>query len=162
MIIPIHISVRGVIFASIIILGLGVFVVINNSKGKLEYDKTTGIIEYLDKEFQNLPSRHKGEYRYLKIDAYPFLFEIYEPNSEPTAKRIDDLQVGDKVDIYYYETSNTINEELNRFAQFIDMNEQPYFIRSGFQEQIGYVVIGLAVILNLMAFVFWKKGKLNW
>lgn len=130
--IPIHISVRGVIFASIIVLGLGIFVIVNNSKNKTEYDKSTGTVEYFDKEFQNLPTRHKGDFRYLKVDTYPYLFEIYEPNSEPTDKTIDDLKVGDKIDIYYYETSDTRNVGLNRFAQFIDSNGQPYFIRNGF------------------------------
>jgi len=162
MIIPIHISVRGVFFASIICLGLGIFVIINNSKEKSEYDRATGIIEYFDKEFQNLPTRHKGDFRYLKVDTYPYLFEIYAPNSEPTEKKVNELKVGDKIDIYYYETANTISEGLNRYTQFIDKDKQPYFIRSGFQVQLGYVLIGLWAIINLMAFVFWKKRKLNW
>ena len=135
---------------------------VNNSKDKFEYDKATGIVEYYDKEFENLPTRHNGDFRYLKIDSYPYLFEIYEPNSEPTEKSIDDLKVGDKIEIYYYETSDTRNIGLNRFAQFIDKNGQPYFVRSGFQKQLGFVVIGLSILLNILAFVFWKKGKLKW
>lgn len=157
--IPIIISVRGVIFASIIVLGFGIFVIVNNSKDKSEYDKSTGAIEYIDKEFQNLPIRHKGDFRYLKVDTYPYLFE---PNSEPTGKDIDDLKVGDKIDIYYYETSNTRNIGLNRFAQFIDQGGQPYFIRNGVQKQLGFIIIGLCVLMNIMAFAFWKKGKLKW
>ncbi len=160
--IPIIISVRGVIFTSIIVLGLGIFVIVNNSKEKSEYDKSTGTIEYLEKKFQNFPIRNKGDYRYLKVDTYPYLFEIYEPNSEPTDKRIDDLNVGDKIDVYYYETSDTKNSGLNRYIQFIDKEEQAYFVRNGFQKQLGFVIIGLCVLMNIMAFIFWKKGKLNW
>lgn len=119
MVIPIITSVRGVIFASLMVLGLAIFVTINNSKEKLEYDKATGIIEYYDKEFQNLPTRHKGDYRYLKINSYPYLFEIYKPNSLPTEKTIDDLTLGQEIDIYYYETSDTRNIGLNRFTQFM-------------------------------------------
>lgn len=162
MLIPIIISVCGVIFASIIVLGLGIFVIVNNSKDKKEYDKSTGTIEFFDKEFQNLPTRHKGDFRYLKIDSYQYLFEIYEPNSEPTELSIDDLKVGDKVDIYYYETSDTKNIELNRFAQFIDQGGKAYFIPNGFQKQLGFIIIGLCVLMNIMAFAFWKKGKLKW
>lgn len=162
MIIPVHISVRGVIFASLIVIGMGIFAIVMNSKEKSEYSKVSGTILYFEKEFQNLPTRHKGDFRYLKVDTYPFAFEIYEPNSKPTERKIDDLKVGDKIDIYYYETSNTINERLNRFIQFINMDEQPYFIRSGFQKQLGYIIIGLSLLMNLMAFAFWKKGKLNW
>lgn len=144
------------------VLGLAIFVTINNSKEKLEYDKATGIIEYYDKEFQNLPTRHKGDYRYLKINSYPYLFEIYKPNSLPTEKTIDDLTLGQEIDIYYYETSDTRNIGLNRFTQFIDKNDKPHFIRSGFQKQLGYLIIGISLLLNVMAFVFWKKGKLKW
>lgn len=162
MVIPIIISVRGVIFASVIVLGLGIFAIVNNSKDKIEYDKSSGIIEYFDKKFQNLPTRHKGDFRYLKIDSYPYHFEIYEPNHEPTEKSIDDLKVGDKIDIYYYETSDTRNVGLNRFAQFIDKNDRPYFIRSRFQRQLGFVIIGVSILLIFLAYVFWKRGKLKW
>lgn len=160
--IPIIISVRGVIFTSIIVLGLGIFVIVNSSKEKSDYDKSTGTIEYFAKEFQNLPTRHKGDFRYLKVDSYPYLFEIYEPNSEQTKNKIDDIKVGDKIDIYYYETPDTRNIRLNRFTQFIDKEGQPYFIRNGFQKQLGFVIVGLCILINIMALIFWKKGKLNW
>jgi hypothetical protein len=162
MTIPIIISFRGVILVSIIGLASAIFIILNNSKDKVEYDKSIGAIEYLDIEYQNLPSRNKGAYRYLKIDSYPYLFEIYEPNSKPSDKTIDDLKVGDIIEIYYYEIPETRNIGLNRFTQFIDSNGQSYFIRNGFQEQIGYALIVLCVLITLMALVFWKKGKLNW
>lgn len=155
-------NVRGIFFTSIVVLGMGVFVVVNNSKEKKDHDKSTGTIEYFAKEFQDLPIRDKGDFRYLKIDTYPYVFEIYEPNSEPTQKSIDDLKVGDKIDIYYYETSNTRDEGLNRFAQFIDQKGQSYFARNGFQKQLGFVVIGLAILLNVMSFALYKKGKIKW
>ncbi len=160
--IPIIISVRGIIFTTIIVFLLGVFVIINNSKEKTEYTKSTGNIEYLEKEFQDLPTRHKGDFRYLKINSYNYLFEIYEPNSEKTKMSIDDLKVGDKIDIYYYETSDTQNSELNRFTQFIDKEGKPYFIRNGFQKQLGIVVIGFSILMNFIAYGLWKFKKLKW
>lgn len=160
--IPIIISVRGVIFTSIIVLGLGIFVIVNSSKEKSDYDKSTGTIEYFDKEFHNLPTRHKGNFRYLKLNSYPYLFEIYEPNSEQTENKIDDIKVGDKIDIYYYETPDTRNSGLNRYTQFIDKEGKSYFIRNGFQKQLGFVIVGLCILMNIMALVFWKKGNLKW
>ncbi|UBM60971.1 hypothetical protein LAG90_10050 [Marinilongibacter aquaticus] len=144
------------------ILGLGIFVTVNNSKDKVEYDKSTGTVEYYDKEFLNLPTRHKGDFRYVKIDSYPYVFEIYKLNSEPAVFTIDDLKVGDEIDVYYYETSDTRNVGLNRFAQFIDKNGQPYFVRSGFQKYLGFVIVGLSILLNIIAFLLWKKGMLKW
>jgi hypothetical protein len=160
--IPIHISVRGVIFATAMVAILGILVIHNSSKKKNEYKKSIGKIEYLEKQFQDLPNRDFGKYRYLKIDSYPYLFEIYEPNSEKTKLTIDDLKKGNLIDIYYYETSDTRISGLNRFAQFIDREGQPYFIRNGFQKQLGYVILVLVLLTNIMAFIFWKKGKLIW
>lgn len=160
--IPVHISVRGVIIVSIIIFGIGIFVIVSNSQEKTAYNKVTGSIEYFEKEYQKLPIRHKGDFRYLKVSTYPYMFEIYAPNSMPTEKTIDDLSVGDSIDIYYYEISDTKNEGINRFTQFIDKDGQPYFIRNGFQKQLGYILIGLCVLMNVMASIFWKKGKLEW
>lgn len=84
------------------------------------------------------------------------------PAVKKTAKSIDDLKVGDLIDVYYYETQNTHDEQMNRFAQFIDHHKKPYFIRNGFQKQMGLVVIVLGISLNLMSYIFWKIGKLDW
>lgn len=159
---PIIISVRGILIASSIVGALSALVISNNSKDKSDYKISTGVIQYLEKGYQNLPTRNKGDYRYLKIATYPYLFEIYMPNSLETTQRIDDLKQGDAIDIYYYETANTQVEQLNRFVQFIDHNNQPYFIRDSFQKQLGYVLVGLAFLLNLIGFIFWNTGKLEW
>ena len=162
MFIPYFITVRGVFFVSLLIFFLGYRVVVNSSKSKQEYTKATGRIEFLEQEYQDKPNRDKGKYRYLKVASYPYVFEIYEPNHEPTLKLIDDLQAGDVVEIYFYETSNTTQEGINRFAQFIDHNGEAYFVRSGFQKQLGYIVLGLGVLVNLVALFFWKQGQLRW
>ena len=159
---PVHNSFRGVIYTSLFVIGLGIFVIINNSKEKSEYEKVTGRIEFFSKEYQNLPTRDKGDYRYLKIETYPYPFEIYEPNSIKTEKKLDDLAKGDTIDIYFFETSYTGDDKLNRYVQFIDKDRQPYFVRNHFKEQLGYVIILLGILLVLMAYFFWKKGKLEW
>jgi len=156
------ISFRGVISTSIILLGIGIFVIVNNSKEKSEYKKSTGTIEYFDKVFQNLPTRNLGDYRYLKVNTYPYLFEIYMPNNKVNDVSLDNLEVGDIIDIYYYETSDTKNAGINRFTQFIDVEGLAYYIRNGFQSQLGYVLIVLSSAMILMAFILWKKGKLHW
>jgi hypothetical protein len=155
-------SFRGITFASLIVVGLGILVIVNNSKEKKEYIKATGQIEYYAKEFNNLPLRHKGDFRYLKIDNYPFIFEIYEPNNQVLDKSIDDFQVGNTIEIYYYETANTAKEKINRHVQFIDFNGKAYFIRNAFQKQMGFAIVGIGLLTALMAYLFWKKRKLNW
>lgn len=162
MIVPIFNSVRGIILVAIIVSIMSLFIIRNNSKEKNEYLKAEGKIEYFDKQFQNLPSRHEGDFRYLIIDNYPYPFEIYEPNKEPTNKTIDDLKVGDNIEIYYYEINNTHNERLNKFTQFIDKNGEPYFIRNSFQQNLGFGLIGMCILMILGAIGLWKFDKLKW
>lgn len=162
MILPIHISVRGVLVASLIIAALSIFVIRNSSKEKLEYESINGKIEYIGKEYQHLPTRHKGDFRYLLVEGYPYPFEIYEPNSKPTVNVIDDLRVGDIVDIYFYEIDNTHKIGINKFTQFIDKNRTPYFIRNSFQKSLGYLILGMCLLLNIGSFILWKFKKLKW
>ncbi len=160
--IPIIASVRGILFTSLILVTLGVFIVLNNSKEKAEYEKRTGKIEYLEETYLNLPNRDFGKYRYLRIDSYDYVFEIYIENSSKGERSIDALKLGDLIDTYFYETGNTHSEEINRYIQFIDKNEKPYFIRGNFQEQLGYVILGLVLLLNIGSFILWKKKKIVW
>lgn len=162
MYIPYHTSVRGVIFVSLIIIGLAVTVIWNSTKDKTAYEKSVGVITFFDKRYQGIRDQHPGDYRYIELDTYPYVFQIYVPNSAPTIKSINDLKIGDQIDIYYYETSDTRDSRVNRYVQFIDSRGQAYFKRNGFQQQLGYVIIGLGLLLNIIAYLFWKKGKLSW
>jgi len=162
MFIPIQISVRGIAFVSIFIFILGFFVVKNNSKEKTDYEKATGVVEFFENKFQNLPIMSNENYRYIKIDSYPYVFEIYAPDSEPTDYSIDDLKIGDTINIYYYEINQTHKIGINRFLQFIDKDEKAYFIRNDFQKNLGYFVIFLGIALNLMSLILWKMKKIVW
>lgn len=52
MIIRIIISFRGVIFAMLLVLGMGIFQMAKNSRNKMEYDKSTGTVYFLEKSFK--------------------------------------------------------------------------------------------------------------
>ncbi len=149
-------------FISILLIGIAAFVISYNTKEKNEYIKKTGQIEYFEHTYQDLPTRHHGEYRYLKIDSYEYVFEIYVTNSNKNSEPIDNLEVGDTIKTFFYETESTHSDQLNRYIQFVDKNDRSYFIRGNFQRNLGYVFYGLIVFLNVLAFAFWKKGKLAW
>lgn len=155
-------SVRGILATSIFVSGIGAFIIGNNSKDKSSYIKTTGLIEYLEPTYLHLPSRKVGDYVYLKLDSYPYVFEVYKPNSKETELDFDDLTQGDEVDVYHYEIDNTHKEGINRFTQFIDKSGFSVFIRNDFQKLLGLILIALALLLNVMGFAFWKMGKLDW
>lgn len=155
-------SVRGIVLFTLVTIGLGVWLIYRSSKEKHQYDKSTGIVEYVDKTYEDLPSRDKGKFRYIIIDTYDYLFEIYAPNSKDTPRTIDDLKIGDQIDIYYFENSSTHKTGINKFVQFIDVNNQPYFIRNEFQSKLGLALIILSILPSLIAYFGWKKGKVPW
>jgi hypothetical protein len=159
---PIYYSFRGLLIIALIIISIGFLIVYQNGKKKTNYLKSTGKIEFLNKKYQNLPFRDTDDYRYLKIKNYPYLFEIYEPNHKPNPLKIDDLKIGDIIDVYYYETENTKEEKINRYIQFIDKSNKAYFIRDGFQKQGGIIVVFLGIIIIIISFELWKRGKLEW
>ena len=131
-------------------------------KTKAEYDATTGTVVFIGDKLGDLPRRHVGEFRYLVIDSYQFPFEIYAPNSEPSVLHLDSLRIGDTVTAYYFERDNTFDNQLNKFAQFVDRGESEVFVRNSFQKQLGYVMVAGSFGVMLLALVLGKIGKLEW
>ena len=162
MYIPIHISVRGVTIVAAILAFLSFLLVRENSQAKHEYQTSEGKVVYFDSKYQDLPKRHIGDFRYLIIDSYPYPFEIYEPNSEPTENTIDEFKVGDLIEVFYFERKNTHVIGLNRFAQFIDKGGKPYFVRNSFQKSLGYALLGMCGLIISGALIAWKFKKLKW
>ncbi|WP_118194511.1 hypothetical protein [Albibacterium indicum] len=155
-------SVRKILLIALSLAVATIYYMLQISKDKTDFNKTSGVIEYLDIEYNDLPNRDKGKYRYLIIDSYPYLFEIYEPNSEPTLKTIDDLKIGDIIDVYFYENNSTHSRGVNKFVGFIDHNGEPYFIKNNFDMKLGFSVLALIALICLLAFFFWKRGHLQW
>ena len=108
MILPL--SFRVISTISGILIAFMIYVILLNSKAKTDYQKLSGSIIYLDKQFEEYPNRDLGKYRYLKLNTYPYIFEMY---SDEQSSRIDSLKVGENVDVYYYEINNTHSEQIN-------------------------------------------------
>jgi hypothetical protein len=163
--VSIPINLRGIIAVSITVTVLMIIYIQSNSKGKLEYEKNTGQITYLDKQLGNLPVRDLGKYRYLKIDSYEYPFEIFVGNKsgdfKPNFEQIDKLKFGDTITVYYYQTSDVFKEEINRFVQFIDKENISYFERGNSKKTLGVVVISICVLLLISGVVLWKKRKIE-
>lgn len=150
-------SFRGITGTMLAVAFLACLLIINSSKDKKDYDKRNGTIVYFDSQYENLPLRNPGKYRYLIIDSYQYPFEIYTGDA---GNGIDSLRVGDRINIYFYENSSTYQDNLNRYTQFIDKNEKSYFARTGFQRHLGYVILGLAGLVIFSACLLLKTGKI--
>src|SRR5688500_11911739 len=125
LIIPGVSNVRGILAVSVILIGLTIPHILNNTKAKHEYEKRTGRIEYLELRHANRSERDRDR-RYLKIESYPYEFEVYIADNNNIL--VDNLNAGDRIDVYFYETSDTKEEKVNKFIQFIDKDGNPYFV----------------------------------
>lgn len=163
--ISIPLNLRGIIAVSIALTGFMIFYIQKNSNEKSEYEKTTGQILYLDKQLGQLPVRDFGKYRYLQVKGYKYPFEIFIGNEsgdfKPKFEKVDNLNLGDTITVYYYQTDDTMNEGINRFIQFIDKNEKSYFERGNSSKAIGVIVISICGLLTVGGLMLWKRRKIE-
>jgi hypothetical protein len=153
----IPLSFRAIVAVSILLsIAFGVLMW-RNSKEKKEYDHLNGRITYLDQKLGGLPYSDLGLYRYLKVDSYQYPFEVY---TDEQSARVDSLKVGDVVDVYFYQTGDTETIHLNRFLQFLDKDNKPYFKRGNLMIGFGIASIAMLGVLCIVCYVFHKRGKM--
>ena len=136
-----------------------------NAKLKHEYAAATGSILYIGNHLQNIPTRDSIKFRYLNISGYAYPFEIFIGKSagdfKPVLEKIDELHAGDTITAWYYETSDTKNTAINRFIQFIDKHNVPYYIRCNSSGTLGMTVISLAVLILIIALEAYRRKKIS-
>ncbi len=163
--VSIPLNLRGIIVVAIALSAMMVVYIQLNSKDKLEYEKTTGQVSYIDKQLGQLPLRDLGKYRYLKVEGYEFPFEIFVGSEsgdfKPKFEQLDNIAIGDTITIFYYQTEDTKRDGLNRFTQYIDKRKVSYFERGDSSKTLGGVVILMSVLLTIGGFILWKKKKIG-
>lgn len=149
---------------AITIIILGSFVLVRGIKEKSDFHRISGRITYLGKVYEELPNRDKGKYRYLLIDTYPKMFELFIGKDygdfKPKYERIDSLKLGDDILVYYDVNSKETDIRLNRLVQFIDKEDKPYFIRGSKDRNFGFFLIGIGILLGGIIFYLNKTGKI--
>lgn len=155
-------SFRGLLLIAILVIAAGLYLAVSNSKEWTGYKKISGNIDYLDQQYGAWPNRDHGAYRYLKIDTWPEVFEIYGPNGRPTDKVLDDLKMGEWIDIYFNAQLPNSGDGLNRHVQGVAKADVPYFIAGDFQKKLGILLAGLGACVIVMGWFFWSRKKLSW
>lgn len=166
MIIPIILRFRYIVLFSLIIIAFSIFIINRDSKLKSEYSKITSTLIYLDDTYGELPNRNFGKYRYLAVENYPYIFELFigkeSSDFSPKFEKIDSLKLGDVITIYGYESSDIDKEGVNRNIQFIEKNDQLFFERGDATKIVGISLIIISIILVVLCFIFMKMGKLKY
>ena len=153
-------SLAGII--TVIILGS--FILVRGTKEKSQFHHVTGKITYIGKVYEELPVRDRGKYRYLSIDTYPKMFELFIGKDfgdfKPKYDKINSLKEGDDIVVYYDSDSKETDIRLNRLVQFIDKDGSPYFVRGSKDKNFGFFLIGMGILLGGVILYLNKTGKI--
>ena len=153
------------IAVSLILFIFGLYLASLRYEDKSHFPKITGRITYLANAYKQLPTTHKGKMRYLALDTYPYIVELFVGKDftdfSPAIEKIDSLKLGDQVTLYYEDTNQISSGGVNRSVQFIEKEGQVYFREGNKTYYIGFCSM-LGSVLFLMVTIYLKKaGKLK-
>lgn len=67
---------------------------------------------------------------------------------------------GDLITVYYDDRDIPANDPLNRFVQFIDKGNEPYFIKGSWDKGFAIFIGGLGIAILILVLILKKKGKI--
>ena len=147
------------------VMVLAVFMMIRGSKDKTEFHKATGGITYIDKIYAELPNRDHGKYRYLQVENYPKIFEIFIGKDwgdfAPKYEQVDSLKTGDMISVYYDLNEIEDDPRINRLVQFIDKGNKPVFVLGSYYKTFGNVTFSFCVIFLGILLILKRQGRIT-
>ncbi len=153
----------------IVALVAAVYLFIRYHDDKSKFNHIQGRIEFLEKEWPGVSRRDPEKYRYLKIEGYDRIFELYvdenRAESAHSAKHIDDLLPDDAIDLYYDDNFVTADKPINALTQFVEKDGQLYFRRGN-----GSLIAAGFLFFGSLGLIFWgiklvkkhKNARLLW
>lgn len=148
---------------TIIIFCFGVFLLYRSTKNKDDFKKASGKITYLAQKLGNHPKRNIGKHRFIVIDTYHQAFELFvgkeSTDFKPEFERIDELEMSDEIDIYFDEENSP--DGINRLVQFIDKNNEAYFIRGNMDRNFGIFFLVIGIISAGITYYLKKDGQIE-
>jgi hypothetical protein len=135
--------------------------VLRGFKDKNDFHKIIGNVVYLDAKYEEMPTSNFGKYRYLQVDNFNKVFEIFVGNEsgdfKPYFEKIDSIKIGDRIEIYYDIDEMESNNKINSLIQFIDKDSTPYFIRGNEDKILGIGILSFGLIGFLVLLILKLK-----
>jgi len=135
-----------------------------DSKPMNEYDNINGKISYIGETYENLPNRNFGKYRYILLDSYPSVIEVFigkeTGDFKPKYENIDNLKLDDSIAIYGDNLSE--NLYINRGVLFIKKENELYFEQGNSKVGLGIGIILISIFLSILGYVLMKKKKIEY
>src|SRR5436190_20747471 len=125
---------RVLLVVSIVLMLWTSWLFFKSTRHKENYPSVIGKIVYLGETYQDLPDRDQGKYRYILLDNYPAVFELFigkdAGDFKPKYENIDNLLQGDVVRIYHEEknyASGGSTTPVNSSVKFVDKDDMLFF-----------------------------------
>ena len=155
------------LIACLLIIGFGIYLTTRGTKEKTEFENITGRIDYFDKTFQEINYRGKGDHRFIHVVDFPVVFDLFVGKAtgdfSPEFENLDNLKIGDEITVYYAaKTPFQKNTDLrfNKTVQFIDKDNQAYFIRGNKDKYGGYAAMGFGMIMVVSLVLLKRTGRI--
>ncbi|MCK8480632.1 hypothetical protein [Psychroserpens algicola] len=156
------------LIACVLIVGFGIYIALRGTKAKTEFESVTGKIDYFDTTFQEITYRNKGNHRFIHIEDYPIVFDVFVGKEtgdfSPKFEQLDQLHIGDEITVYHDDkTPLQLHSDLrfNKTVQFIDKDNVAYFIRGNKDKYGGYALIGLGFMFVVALLILKRLGKIK-
>jgi hypothetical protein len=163
--IPIPLTYRSVILLAVGLIVFGLYLVSIKFKDKNSFEKKSGQLTYIADSYHDLPTRHVGKFRYLALDTYPYIIEVFigKDFGDFGAKfeQVDNLKIGDTVTIYYQDGSYIAEEHINRTVKYIDSKGMSYFEDGNGNIYIGASISIISLVLFPLSYYAKKKGQIS-
>ncbi len=162
---PYPIFHRSLVSIALIII-LSCMMIYRGDKEKSQYNHLTGKITFLDDNYDEYPFRNAGKYRYLRIDTYPKTFEIFvgkdKGDFNPDYENLDALKLNDEIQIYFENPFFFIKADpkIDKLIQFIEMEDQSYYIRGDSDRIIGYFCLSASLLMLILIFELKRRGTI--
>lgn len=159
---PIFIKALG---ASTVILFFGAYLYYTSLKTKTGYEAVNGKIDYIANSYDNL---HPRDHRFIHLNGQEQVFDIFigkqTGDFSPKFEKLDALKVGDEIIVYHSGTTplqKNRDLRLNKNVEYIDKDNEPFFIRGNKNRFGGYAFMGIGGVLILVVFILKGLKKID-
>jgi len=148
--------------ATFMFLLMSIYLITRSEKPREDFLYQKGQISYIS-DINPLKSGSEPSQKdvYLILHEYERVFELFTGTDKgdfsPRVNRLDELDIGDEIEVYFEETIKTKTQQVNRLLQYLDKNGELYYLRSKVDKYIGYFILGCSGLLLLLG--FYMKAK---
>ncbi len=146
-----------------------IFILRRGEAPRQEFQKVTGRITYLADVSPDVKLRYNAKKRFLVVDGRPPVFELFigmdAIDFSPDLQRIDSMQVGDTVDVYY-DVRRRIGPGTgfnthNLLAYYIDHDGLPMFRMGSRYNKLAWFLIGFSAVMMVVLIIMKKTGRIR-